>query len=245
MTTTESRETRLGQLFVRLADNLAEDFDIVDLLHDLVISCVDLFDVSAAGLMLVDGGDQLRVLAASSETTRLLELFELENQQGPCLECFRSGVPVVSTSTADQQSRWPVIAPQLKSRGSSRVYAFPLRLREQIIGVLDLFGSPGSALGAAEPPIVQSLADVATISLLQHQASEACARLATQLQTALTSRIPVEQAKGVIAQFASVDMDRAFTALRGYARRNQQSLTAVATDIAAGRLGPGTVTSSG
>jgi GAF domain-containing protein len=241
MTTTQSREIRLGRLFVLLADNLVQDFDIVDLLHDLVTSCVDLFDVSAGGLMLADGGDQLRVLAASSEDTRLLELFELQNQQGPCLDCFHSGAPVVSTAVADQRRRWPAIAPQLQSRRITAVYAFPLRLREQVIGVLNVFSTPDAILDADDRAVVQALADVATISLLQHRATEASERLATQLQTALTSRIAVEQAKGVIAQYASVDMDRAFTMLRGYARRNQRSLTAVATELATGRLDPGAV----
>lgn len=237
----QSREVELGHLFVRLADNLVQGFDIVDLLHDLVTRSVQLVDAAAAGLMLTDPQGRLRVMAASSEQTRLLELFELQNEQGPCLDCFRSGQVVTEPSPAEQARRWPLIAPALRALDFEGVHAFPLRLRDQALGVLNVFGRHDAPLSTADLEILQALADVATISLLQHRAFEARERLVVQLQTALNSRIMIEQAKGVIAQYASLNMDDAFSRLRGYARDTRRSLTDVASALASGQLSPGSV----
>lgn len=241
MNTPESaqpREVQLGHLFVRLADNLVQDFDIVDLLHDLVTRSVELVDAAAAGLMLTDPQGRLRVMAASSEQARLLELLELQNEQGPGLECFRSGQIVSESSPAEQATRWPTIAPALRALDFEGVHAVPLRLRDEALGVLNIFGLHDAAMSAADLEILQALADVATISLLQHRALEARERLVGQLQTALNSRIVIEQAKGVIAQYASLNMDEAFGRLRSYARETRRSLSDVASALASGRLDP-------
>ncbi len=238
---TPSREVRLGRLFVRLADSLVGEFDVVELLDDLVASCIDLLDATAAGLMLADQRGQLRVMAASSEETRVMELFELQNQQGPCLDCYRSGEAVVALFGVEQAARWPAFAPLLRERGLGAVYAIPLRLRTETIGALNLFRLPDQPLSAEGLQIGQALADVATIAVLQHRAIEAGERLASQLQTALNSRIAIEQAKGVLAQHAGVSIDRAFQELRGYARASQLPLSDVAMAIASGALSPETL----
>ena len=222
-----SREVRLGQLFVQLADSLVREFDVVELLDQLAASCMDLLDVTAVGLMLTDQRGQLRVMAASSEEARLLELFELQNQQGPCLDCFRSGRPVAEVEVDEQAARWPIFATELRSRGWGPVYA-----------LLNLFRLPGDPMPDAELQIGQALADVATIAVLQHRAIEAGERLAGQLQIALNSRITIEQAKGAIAEHAGVDMGVAFQLLRRYARTSRRRLSDVAGDIASGRTSP-------
>ncbi|HEY9294269.1 MAG TPA: GAF and ANTAR domain-containing protein [Microlunatus sp.] len=244
MSETQSREVQLGRLFVRLADNLVGDFDVVELLDDLVASCVDLLDATAAGLMLSDQQGTLRVMAASSEETRLLELFELQNKQGPCLDCFRTGEAIVAVTEDEQAARWPTFAPLLRKNAFGAVYAIPLRLRTETIGALNLFGRPGGPLPADEVQIGQAMADVATIAVLQHRAIEAGERLTAQLQTALNSRIAIEQAKGVLAQHAGIDMDEAFKALRNHARGSNLRLSDVATAIATGRLDPRTIAAS-
>lgn len=238
MSAMESREVRLGHLFVRLADSLVNDFDVVELLDELVARCTDLLDAESAGLMLADHQGVLRVMAASSEETRLLELLELQNHEGPCLDCYRTGEMVVVTSAADQAERWPLFAAEMRRLRLGPIYALPLRLRGQIIGALNLFRVTDRPLPDDQVEIAQALADVATISILQHRATEANERLAAQLQVALNSRIAIEQAKGVTAQALGVSMDRAFAVLRDHARRSRQSLTELATRIAAGQLSP-------
>ncbi|MFC7621447.1 GAF and ANTAR domain-containing protein [Microlunatus sp. GCM10028923] len=241
MSTTPSREVRLGRLFVRLADNLVSEFDVVDLLDELVASCVGLLDVSAAGLMLADSQGRLQVMAATSEQTRLLELFELQNQQGPCLDCYRSGEPITAAAPDEQSDRWPILARRFRELGFGPVYALPLRLRDRTIGALNLFQPPDTLLSDDALQIGQAMADVATITLLQHESAEASERLTTQLQTALNSRITIEQAKGILAQYARIDMDQAFQLLRNHARTARAKLTDVAAGLATGQLDPGTI----
>jgi GAF domain-containing protein len=242
---TTGRELLLGQTFVRLADSLVHGFDVVELLDGLVTSCVDLLDATAVGLMLTDQRGQLRVMATSSERSLTLELFELQNDEGPCLDCFRSGAPVSVLDPAEQEARWPLFAAELRARGFGPSYALPMRLRDDVIGALNLFGAPGLMLAESDLQIAQALADVATIAIMQHRTIRAGEQLAEQLQTALNSRIAIEQAKGVISEHAHVEMDVAFDLLRGYARRSQLRLSDVAAAIAARRIEPGTVTQRG
>ena len=89
-------EPMLIRTLVELADTLVDDFDVVDLLTLLSDRCVEVLDVSAAGIMLVAAEGDLRVIASSSEAMRIVELFELQSDEGPCVDCFRTGVPVVN-----------------------------------------------------------------------------------------------------------------------------------------------------
>jgi transcriptional regulator with GAF, ATPase, and Fis domain len=239
-----SREALLGQTFVQLADSLVTGFDVVELLADLVGSAVDLLGVAEAGLMLTDQRGFLRVMAASSERTRTLELLELQNDEGPCLECFRTGRLVISADLDERAQRWPQFSAQLDADGYGAVYALPLRLRTQTIGALNLFLRQGTELSPTDLELGQALSDVATIAIISHRAMRASEQLAEQLQLALSSRVAIEQAKGAVAERAQVDMATAFELLRGYARRNQQRLSDVAAAIAAGELSTSVFASS-
>jgi hypothetical protein len=224
---------RLSQTFVELADSLVADFDVIDFLHLLATRCTELLNVSAAGVLLADPSGQLRVMAASSEQVRLLELFQLQNDQGPCLECFRSGRPVRVVGLSAVEARWPLFADQVRERGFGAVQALPMRLRREVIGALNLFGaSPG--LDTVDTQVAQALADVATIGLLQHRAQRQSDTVVTQLQTALNSRVLIEQARGVVAERLGVDMDRAFGLLRENARANHRHLTDLAAAVVGG-----------
>jgi GAF domain-containing protein len=228
----------LARALVRLADTLVNGFDIVELFDDLVRTCVELLDLSAAGLMLADQRNALRVMASSSEQTRLLELFELQNNEGPCLDCYRTRERVAVVDDAAQATRWPSFTAQARTHGFGPVYALPMRLRDQTIGALNLFLPRGASLPDLDLDIAQAMADVATIAILQHRARHADHQLAEQLQTALNSRIAIEQAKGVIAERAQVDMEVAFTLLRRQARDHNARLSDVAMAVASGQLPP-------
>lgn len=236
----ENRERRLASAFVALADNLVVGFDLAELFDDLLLACVDLLELAAAGLLLADQRGALRPVASSSEQTRLLELFELQNDEGPCLDCYRDGTRVGAVDD-EALDRWPMFGPEARALGFGPVYALPMRLREQTIGALNLFRPVGAPLTDHDLGVGQALADVATIAILQHRARVAEQQLAEELQTALNSRIAIEQAKGMIAEFAQVDMDRAFAALRGYARSNGVRLTEVAMAVASGQIAVGRV----
>ena len=231
-------ENLVIRTLVELADNLVEDFDVVDLLSHLADRCVDVVDVAAAGVMLAPPSGALQVVASSSEAMRVLELYELQADQGPCLDCFGTGEAVVNVDLAAAGSLWPRFAPEAVAAGFRSVHAVPLRLRGLTIGALNLFRSDVGALDAAEVTAVQGLADIATIAIIQHRVTIDAQRLNSQLSEALNSRITIEQAKGKISQAENVDMDSAFRRLRRHARSHNLRLSDLATDVASGTLDP-------
>jgi GAF domain-containing protein len=218
----------LSDTFVDLADTMVADFDVIDFLHLLTDRSVRLLGAAAAGVVLADPRGELRVAAASTEEVGLLELFQLQNDQGPCLECFRTGQAVTATDLAGPAPRWPRFAQAATRAGFRTVQALPMRLRDQVIGALNLFGAGPGLFDRADLRIAQALADVATIGLLHERNVRRTETVAEQLQAALNSRVVIEQAKGKLAERLSIDMDRAFTMLRDYARNTNQRLTDVA-----------------
>ena len=218
----------LAKTFVELADTLVADFDLIDFLRLLTDRCVSMLDASAAGVLLADRDGKLRVMAASDEQVRLLELFQLQNDEGPCLECFRTGAPVVVPDLTQEAGRWPRFVTAAHRSGFGAVQALPMRLRDETVGALNLFRAAPGPFDPVGTPIAQALADVATISLLQQRSSQRSTVLNEQLQTALNSRVLIEQAKGKLAERQNIDMERAFTALRAYARAHNRRLSDVA-----------------
>ena len=226
-------ESQLTDVFVEMADTLVGDFDVLEFLYVLTERCVELLGVSAAGLLLTDQQDSLQVVAASSERTRLLELFQLQTDQGPCVDCFRTGRPVSVTDLPAAQ-RWPRFTAAAAEVGFAAVHALPMRLRTEVIGALNLFDVQPGALDDGKLRIGQALADVATIGLLQHRAIRRGGILTEQLQTALNSRVLIEQAKGVLAERLQVDVSDAFTLLRDGARRHNRRLSELAQAVVDG-----------
>jgi transcriptional regulator with GAF, ATPase, and Fis domain len=218
----------LSDTFVDLADTMVADFDVIDFLHMLTDRSVRLLSVSAAGVMLADPRGELRVAAASTEEAGLVELFQIQNDEGPCLDCFRTGQSVTAADLAALDQRWPQFATAATRAGFASVHALPMRLRDQVVGALNLFGTMAGRLDPAELRVGQALADVATIGLLQERNVRRADTLAEQLQAALNSRVVIEQAKGKLAERLGVDMDRAFSVLRDYARKSNQRITDVA-----------------
>jgi transcriptional regulator with GAF, ATPase, and Fis domain len=218
----------LSDTFVDLADTMVADFDVIDFLHMLTDRSVRLLPVSAAGVVLADPRGELRVAAASSDAAGLIELFQVQNDEGPCLDCFRTGRPVTAAYLAGPDQRWPRFSAAATTAGFGSVHALPMRLRDQVVGALNLFGTRAGRLGPADLRAGQALADVATIGLLQERSVRRADTLAEQLQAALNSRVIIEQAKGKLAERLNLDMDRAFVILRDYARNSDQRLTDVA-----------------
>ena len=231
-----SREMLLARTVVELADNLVDDFDVVELLTTLSDRCVEVLDVSAAGIMLVGPDGRLQVMCSSDENMRVVELFELQSQEGPCLECYHSGVAAVSADLELDQARWPRFAPVAISAGFRAAEAVPMRLRNQIVGALNLFRNETGSLSVDDAAIAQALADIATIAILQHNTANEARVVNEQLTVALNSRIIIEQAKGVIAERDRVDVVQAFELLRSFARTNSRRLAEVAGEIVAGSL---------
>jgi transcriptional regulator with GAF, ATPase, and Fis domain len=226
-------ELHVADVFVELADTLVDDFDVMDFLHVLTERSVTILGVSAAGLLLADEQGTLQLVAASSERTRLLELFQLQTDQGPCVDCFRSGQPVSETDLPNA-GRWPRFAAAAAEVGFAAVHALPMRLRTEIIGALNFFSAQPGAMDESRLRLGQALADIATIGLLQQRAIHRRDALTEQLQTALNSRVLIEQAKGVLAERLQLSVDDAFTILRNTARGQNRRLSEVALAIVDG-----------
>jgi transcriptional regulator with GAF, ATPase, and Fis domain len=231
-----SRQQDLLAAFVEFADTFVAEYDVVEFLHRLAERCVELIDVSEAGIMLTDRDGSLHYVASSSERMRLIELFELQHDEGPCLDAYRTGVAVHSNLTLEADERWPRFAPHAREAGFLSVSALPMRLRSEVIGALNLFSTIAELLGSEDQQVAQALADVATIGILQERALHDGQIIMRQLQTALESRIVIEQAKGIVAQAAHVSVDDAFTLLRGYARSHNRLLSQTAHGVINGTV---------
>jgi GAF domain-containing protein len=228
----------LANVFVDVADTLVADFDLIEFLHAVAHHATRISRAAAAGVLISGRDENMHHVGASSEDAHLLELFQIQNAEGPCLDSFRTGEAVMVADLAATYDRWPVFAPRAVELGMAAVYAFPMRLRQQVIGGLNVFHSSREAFDRQELRLLQALADVATISLIQEQAISRAEVLTEQLQVALNSRIAVEQAKGAIARTFGITVDQAFDLLRAHARTTRRRLTDVAHEVVTSADGP-------
>jgi hypothetical protein len=228
------RETRVLDAVVSLVDSLLDDFDVVDLLTELTERCAQLLDVESAGLLLADPLEQLRVFAATSEETRELELFQLQADEGPCMDCYSSGQPVSVADLRAEADRWPHFVPAALDAGFASVHAVPMRAAGIVMGALNLFGAHPGALSAPDLLVGQTLAHIATVAILQGHAPTP-STVMPQLRSALTGRIFVEQSKGFLRESLDVSVEQAFQLLRNYSRTNGEHLTDVARRLMSDR----------
>lgn len=228
------REQWLARTFVELADTLVDEFDLVDLLTTLTERCVELTRSTEVGIVLADDAGDLQVMASSSERAHVLELYEIQNREGPCFDAYRSGEQVRNAPLDD--ARWPHFGARARAAGYRVVHAVPLRHHEHVIGAVNVFDARSAELDETEFELLQALADIATISILQHRSLTRAVTLAGQLQHALDSRVAVEQAKGVLAERLKVDIAHAFSMLRTFARNLNRDIADVARDVVHGAL---------
>jgi transcriptional regulator with GAF, ATPase, and Fis domain len=231
-----TRQTRLAEVFVELADTLVEQFDVIEFLQMLTERSVELLEADAAGLMLADERGSLQLMASTAEKMRVLELFELQIQEGPCYDCWRTGQPVSNVALAAALDRWPSFTAAALEAGYGSTHALPMRLRGHVIGALNLFNAAEQPLGADDLALGQAMADVATIGLLHERTLQEQTTLSEQLQTALQSRVLIEQAKGVLSARAGLSIGEAFVRMRSHARRNGVGLTDVAQAVVDGQI---------
>ncbi|WIB77971.1 GAF and ANTAR domain-containing protein [Curtobacterium sp. MCPF17_002] len=226
-----SREQQLVETFVTLTDTLVTDYDVVDLLQSLVDNAADLFDASAAGIMLANQQQELEVIASTNERSNFIGLMQLEAGEGPCIEAFTTARAVSVETPAEMRRRWPRFAAASAELGYAAVHSVPLRLRETILGSMNLFRESTGALNAEDAIAARALTDVATISILQQRTTEHADLVRSQLQQALESRVVIEQAKGFLSHTHQVNLDTAFTLLRSHARSHQSRLADTARAV--------------
>lgn len=228
---TDGREREIIKSFVDLSNELVDDYDVVEMLAQLTTNCASLLDISSAGLLLADPKGQLHLMASSSDRTHHLEVFQLQRDEGPCLDCYHQREPIVVPELDAEKERWPQFCAAARQAGFKSVHALPMRLKSRVLGTLGLFGQETGSLGDDDLALAQALVHVASVAIINDRAATDKATVNAQLQSALTSRIIVEQAKGVLAQAGGLEMDVAFAVLRRYARDHGRKLSAVATEV--------------
>ncbi len=229
-------QQRLLDVFVQLADTLVAEFDVIDFLHTVAETSVELLDADADGLMLADQRGAVQVVASSSQQTRTLELFELQHGEGPCLDCYHLGEIVANVAPDEAEQRWPTFGRAVRAAGFSSVHAIPMRLRQEVIGALNVFLARPGGLSEQDLALGQAIADIATIGLLQERSIQEQQLLAEQLQGALNSRVVIEQAKGMLAERHALPTESAFAAIRAHARHVERTQLDIATQIIDGTL---------
>jgi GAF domain-containing protein len=234
--TDADREVAIVDAFVYLSDTLVADYDVIEFLHFLTERCVEFSAVDEAAVMLAAPSGLLQAVASSSERSRLLELFELQNQDGPCLDAYRTGIVVSSTDLSLDRDRWPTFAPQAIDVGFRAVHSVPLKLRDEVIGALNLLRVEPGAVVDRDATVLRALSDIATVGILQERLLNQASARTTGLHTVLASRIAIEQAKGILAERKNVQIDEAFDELRVFARHNGRRLTDVATAVVNGSV---------
>lgn len=230
------RDEWLAQTFVELADTLVSDFDLVEFLSLLTERCGLVLGDVDVGLMLVDASGSARLMASSNERMVVVELFEIQSDEGPCIDTYRTGQPHVNIDLEAVDQRWPDMAVKARAAGYRRTHALPMRLRDRVIGAVNILDQADRELDLADLAVAQSMADVATIGILQRWAIEQATELAQQLQAALNSRVVIEQAKGIVAENLGLSIPDAFEVLRRHARDNSRQLGDVADDVITGNL---------
>lgn len=226
-----SREARLNRAFVTVADSLTANYDVVDLLHTLVTECTAIVGATAGGLMLADPAGRLQLVASTDESAELVEVMQLAAGAGPCLDCFATGAPVSVLDIDNGARAWPDFRAAALEQGYRSVHATPMKLRGEVIGTMNLFQASADPMTDRNAAVVQALADVATIGVVQQRIATESHVVAEQLQRALDSRVLIEQGKGALSQALGMTMDQAFAALREYSRNNNLPLNEVAVGV--------------
>lgn len=239
-----SREERINEAFLKVADTLMDSYDIVDLLSTLVHECADLLGRQAGGIMIVDVAGDLELLASTSEAAEFVEVMQIAAGRGPCVECFDTGKPVAVPDISTAGERWPQFQAAALASGFRSLHATPMRLRDKVVGTMNLMGTEVGGLDERDIALAQALADVAIIGILQERSLRDPRILSEQLHLALDSRVLLEQAKGVLAHTLGLDMEGAFNTLRSYARTNRVPLREVAEGVVTRKIDVSTLTAA-
>ncbi len=236
-----TREKRIVETFVELADTMVDEFDVIEFLHRVAERSVELLDCAEVGVLLADATGSLRVMASSSERAEALELLQSQNEEGPCFECIQRGIVVFSSDLDKDSDRWPTFAPAATAHGFRSVQAVPMRVRGETVGALNLFRATLGRIDDRDVPLSQGLADISAVALLQERANRQSRGVLEQLHGALSSRVVIEQAKGVLAERCDIGVDAAFGLMRSYARAHNRRLSDVARELIDGNLDADTI----
>lgn len=226
-----SRERKVSELYVRLSDTLVSGYDVSEFLQMLVEGCKDVLEVDVVGVLLEKRDGELSVSAASDEEMRTLEALELQTRGGPCFDAYTQQQQVVVEDLEACRDRWPQFVEKALDLGFRCGHAFPLRRREDTLGALDMYKEAPAPFTEDDVHLAQSLADIATIAIVNQRTVRDAEILAEQLQTALHSRVLIEQAKGVLAGREGISPEEAFDRIRRHCRNSHETMRDVSRQV--------------
>jgi transcriptional regulator with GAF, ATPase, and Fis domain len=224
----------LAEVMVGLADSLRPEHDVSDTMARLVEAATSVTDAVDAGILLADEHGVLHVMASTGERASEVEEMQLGTEEGPCLEAYSTGTPVEIADFEQVRERWPRFVQTAEGRGFRAAHAVPLTLRGRHLGAMGLFFDRPESLDDRAAALVQAMAQVATIAVIQQRTIREGADLAAQLQYALDARVLIEQAKGLLASSHGVSVDEAYGLLRDRARREQTRVRDLAEQLVNG-----------
>jgi len=226
-----SRESSSIATFLEIVDQLVAEYDVIDVLTALTHRCVEAVDVDAAAVMLASPGGELRFITSSSESMRNLELFQIRVNEGPCVDCIHNRVDITNEALSETDGRWPMFAHEALAKGFRAVHCLPMRIRGRTIGGLNLFRTHDGSLSDDDVAVARGLADVATLTILQHESTIEASTSKAQLSNAINSRLIIDQAAEKIRQATRCEKEDALNRLRAHAENQNEGLTVIARRI--------------
>ncbi|WP_067813791.1 GAF and ANTAR domain-containing protein [Nocardia inohanensis] len=220
----------LLKVLARFARLLPVDYDVATALDELVDGITAVLGVSGVGVSLEMNG-RLRFVTAPDERSAAIERCQEDAQQGPCVDAYRTGKPILVADLARRAREWPRYSVLAAEYRVMAVAGIPMRLGENNIGVVNLYDLHPRYWAPDEVEVARLLSDIATGYVVNANKWRQQQQVTEQLQFALRSRVILEQAKGMIATQHGITPDEAFDLIRGYARRKQARLHAVAGAI--------------
>jgi GAF domain-containing protein len=220
----------LRQALDQLADLRSSPVTVEEALERVMASADALFGVDGTALMLVDRDQALRNLAVSDARAGLLEELQEEHGEGPCVDAFEDKQPVAADDLATDD-RWPAFAPAAAGGGLVAVLASPIPYSDQAVGVVAVFAGDPHPWTEAEQEAIVAFTELVALLILNAMEATERGKLAGELQLALSSRVVIEQAKGVLVGRHGLTTRQAFERLRRQARDQRRPLSEAARAV--------------
>jgi transcriptional regulator with GAF, ATPase, and Fis domain len=218
-----------AQAFADATSALTHDHDVTDVLARLIRDCAEVLSAKAIGVLVLNAHADLELLSATSHRVAELELFQMQQDNGPCIEAIRRSAVVSVIGEQAIKDRWPDVGLAIADAGYDAVHAYPLQWHGHTLGAMNVFHAKPSAAPPEQEQLGQAFADIATIVIVQ-STDLTLPQVTDRVQQALQARTLIEQAKGVLAYQHNLDMATAYDLLLTVTG-SEAALTATAAGV--------------
>ena len=205
--------------------------DAASTLHVLLADVVRLLGADTGGILVRGDGDGLELLVAHSHEATELEIHQANSATGPCFDAVKMGRHIKALGFGEIESRWPDFAPRMRAAGFGGVHAIPMTWHGRALGGLNLFWRTPTELSEDDAGTARAFADTCTLAIMQSSDGDDDSALSSRVRAALSGRVAIERAKGILAQLHDLDMAGAFTRLIELSEQSERPLSATAADL--------------